>query len=295
MTAEKTTANGAAPADVPADAAEKVQAAAPSRNIHQRRLAVMARCKAIVPDREHFQKFRYVSIQALENRLREFIVAEGLDVVTSFDLDHPGFVQVDQVNADDPDDTLRTYWPVVDGDKGWAYTVKYPLMRLFHIGDGEEGDEAEMAKKSGQTASRSAQGRSSPPNAPPGRSAAPATGTTPPPAVFAHPPEPVVSGGLGRVGQAIALFATLATEDAKKNAAWAALTRAGWRRGSGGITGSPPNRFIPSLSIEALATLLAELRDIEGREADESPDPVRESAAILGSSAGDIDPDEIPF
>lgn len=120
--------------------------ALPSRNVHQRKLAVMARCGAIVPDKTHALKFDYLSIQTVSNHLREFCVEEGLDVQASIGED----LELSLINADDPRDRSVTHWPIVANDKGFAYTVKFPLVRLFLIGDGDENDEADMANQPAQ-------------------------------------------------------------------------------------------------------------------------------------------------
>ncbi len=254
------------------EATPEAPSPAATRNVHQRRLAVMARCKAVVPDKEHFQKFWYISIQALENHLREFLVAEGLDVWASFDPATPGFVTVTMACAE-TGECLPTYWPVVEGDKGWAYSVKYPLMRLFHVGDGEEGDEAEMAERSAHAADRQ---RSSSPSQPQ-RGAA---GGTPPAAPAVARPSTVA-------GEIITLFNHLTADGRTKKDAWDILCSGpeGWKRGDG-----PPHAFVPKGSPEWQADLLARLRRLAGREDDETPEPV---AAARGG--GDVDPDEIPF
>lgn len=115
-----------------------------TRNVHQRKLAVMKRCGAIVPDKDHALKFRYVSIQALSNHLREFCVEAGLGIDVRI-VDNEVIVRL--TNVDEPTDVIESTWPVMAADKGFAYSVKYPLMRTFLIGDGEENDEASMANQ----------------------------------------------------------------------------------------------------------------------------------------------------
>ena len=155
-------------------------AADKTRNVYQRKLAVMRRCSAIKPDKTHpHHRFDYVSIQNLENHLREFCAEEGLDVQPSIS---DGVVTLTLTNADKPDEQIVSSWPVVDGDKGWAFSVKFPLVRTFHVGDGEENDEADMANKSAQAASTQAQRGTS-------------TGATPAaPARAASSPRPASNG-----------------------------------------------------------------------------------------------------
>lgn len=125
------------------------KALAGPRNVHQRKLAVMAKCAAIVPDGFHqHHKFKFLSIQMVSNHLRAFCAEEGLDVTPGFDPQYPGYVRIDFVNADDPADAFVAWYPEVPQDKGFAYSTKYPLVRAFLIGDGEEDDEAEMATRS---------------------------------------------------------------------------------------------------------------------------------------------------
>ena len=124
------------------------------RNVYARKLAVMAKCGEITPDKKHpAHGFMYVSIQTLSNHLRKFCVEEGLDITSS---EADGRLVFTLTNVDDPSDNIISIWPVVAGDKGYAYSHKYPLMRLFLVGDGEENDEAEMATKSGAAATQSA-------------------------------------------------------------------------------------------------------------------------------------------
>jgi hypothetical protein len=135
--------------------------------VYQRKLAVMARCSAIVPDKQHGQGFPYISVQAISNHLREFLVEEGLDVTPSLSENHDA-LRVTLTNADDPKQQIVSDWPLVDKDKAWAYTFKWALIRIFAIGDGEEGDEAELANNSGRRAQRQADAReASAPAAPP--------------------------------------------------------------------------------------------------------------------------------
>lgn len=122
--------------------------ASPPLNVYQRKLRVMAALD-IKPDKRHSLGFEYVSIQHLSNQLRTLCAKEGLDVEITFPDNDPGYIDIYLVNVDVPSDTIYTRWPVIEGDKGWAYTVKYPLVRLFLVGDPEENDEAEMAEKSG--------------------------------------------------------------------------------------------------------------------------------------------------
>jgi hypothetical protein len=124
-----------------------------ARNVYERKLAVMARCKDIVPDKVHpHHKFQYNSIQQISNRLREYAVAEQLDISVDFPPEHDGYVRVrlscsGGASANGPE-TAVAYYPVTPDDKGLAYSTKYALIRLFLIGDGEENDEAEMADRS---------------------------------------------------------------------------------------------------------------------------------------------------
>lgn len=128
-----------------------------TRNAHQRKLAVMKRCAGIKPDKKHpAHHYDYVSIQNLSNLLRDYCAEEGLDPNAGFDRESGMFV-LDLVNADDPSDHIPSYWPVIEGDKGWAFTTKFPLIRTFLVGDGEEADESEMAERSAHTATKAAQ------------------------------------------------------------------------------------------------------------------------------------------
>lgn len=140
-------------------------------NAHQRKLAVMRRLDALAPDKFHpHHRFSYISIQALSAAVRRACVEEGLDVVFSVT---DGAVVIELVNADAPSDRIVTTWPTVDGDRGWAYGIKFPLMRLFLVGDDDEADEAEMAAASGRAATRAASsspvGASVPSSVPPAR------------------------------------------------------------------------------------------------------------------------------
>ena len=113
-----------------------------TKNVYQRKAAVMAKCKAITLDKTHpHHGFQYTSIGNLENHLREWMVEEGLDITPTCDPERPGFIDFPLVNVDKPDEVIHSWWPIVEDDKGWAYTVKYPQMRVFHIGDGEEDRE----------------------------------------------------------------------------------------------------------------------------------------------------------
>lgn len=130
----------------------------PGRNVHQRKLAVMAKCDAITLDADYNGqtrdgrpiRFRYVSIQSVSNHLRHFCAEEGIDVNISASSDGTALV-LELVNADTPSEKIVSTWPIVAGDKAWAYTTKYALVRTFLIGDGEENDEADMAARSGET------------------------------------------------------------------------------------------------------------------------------------------------
>jgi hypothetical protein len=128
------------------------------RNVYQRKLAVMERCGNIEKDDYNGYSaktgkevhFKYIGVQTLSNYLRKALVEEGLDVEFSFE---EGQLLVSLVNVDEPSDRIVTRWPIVDQDKGYAYSTKYPLIRLFQVGDNEEGDEAELAERSGKAAS----------------------------------------------------------------------------------------------------------------------------------------------
>ena len=127
-----------------------------SDNVHQRKLAVMRRCHALVPDKMHpAHHFPYISIQRLSNELRQFAIDEGLDIVASVDAEQ---MIIQLVNVDQPEQIIISRWPMVEADKAWAYSFKWALMRLFLIGDGEEGDEAEMAQRSRASTGRRAAG-----------------------------------------------------------------------------------------------------------------------------------------
>lgn len=122
------------------------------RNVYKRKLAVMAKCDGIKPDAQYGQEggkvhFPYLSVQYISNQIRKFAVEEGLDVTCSVAGD---LVIVVMTNVDDPKEQITATWPLVPQDKAWAYSTKYALIRTFLIGDGEEGDEAENAKASGQ-------------------------------------------------------------------------------------------------------------------------------------------------
>lgn len=134
-----------------------------TRNVHQRKLAVMKRCAVITPDSKYNGqtkdgrpiRFEYLSVQAISNHVRGFCVEEGLDLVPSIS---DNLVVLELVNADQPDDKIVATWPIVPNDKAWAYSLKYALIRTFLIGDGEEGDEAEMAGHSEQAATQRSNG-----------------------------------------------------------------------------------------------------------------------------------------
>ena len=150
-----------------------VQAAV--KNVHARKLAVMQKCSAITPDKVHAHHgFPYISVQAISNHLRQFAVEEGLDIIASVgDL----MTMIELVNVDQPDDRIVAHFPLVEDDKAWAYSIKFALIRLFLIGDGEEGDEAEMATRSGATngSARRATPAPGPSGAAPARQAPPVT------------------------------------------------------------------------------------------------------------------------
>lgn len=230
-------------------------APAVSRNVWQRKLAVMKRCGAIAPDKRHpHHGFDYVSIQTLENHLREFLVAEGLDVTATVE---DGSVAIWLTNVDEPTDQIVSRWPIVADDKGWAYSVKYPLMRLFHVGDGDEGDEKEMADKSARTATEQAQRTET-------RTSA-ARSVTPPTAPH------------GVAGEAIALFNRLTKDERTKRAAWNVLTSRelgehAWQRKSDTHRGSgPPYSWLPTLPVEVQARILKALQVVDGAEIDDAP------------------------
>jgi len=132
-----------------------------ARNVYQRKLAVMKRCDEIVPDKVHpHHKFEYNSIQQISNRLRQYAVEEGLDIAVDFPPEHEGYARVtltcSEMEGVGGVYTSRSvhFYPIAPDDKGLAYSTKYPLIRLFLIGDGEENDEAEMANKSSARPSR---------------------------------------------------------------------------------------------------------------------------------------------
>ncbi|MGH7722079.1 MAG: hypothetical protein ACRENL_04480 [Candidatus Dormibacteria bacterium] len=148
VTTSKQTVNGVA-----AEAAGAgPNAVTPERTVHERKLAVMAKCGAISRDASYVvqgRKVEYVSITHLCDSLRRFCVEEGLDVISSI---HDGEVTVTLVNAAAPEQTIVSTWPVVAQDRGWSYSIKYPLIRLFLVGDGEE-DDASGAQHSAAAAS----------------------------------------------------------------------------------------------------------------------------------------------
>jgi hypothetical protein len=238
MTPERTTAPGA-PADVPAGATAK--AGAP--NVYQRKLAVMKRCGGIEPDKVHFQKFDYISIQHLSNSLREYLIAEGLDVTTGI---VDGEVLVTLTNVDNPHDQIVSSWPVIEADKGWAYSVKYPLIRLFLVGDGEENDEAEMATKSGETATKTREGRGAPPSNPPS-TAAPAHSSV--------------------TAELLGLLETALKDEDTAKATWTLLAKEGRPKGMG------PTRWVPTLPVETQLRILAGLKGLAGEPTDNPYDP----------------------
>jgi hypothetical protein len=130
---------------------EKTSASTDVRNVYQRKQAVVRRCAAIVPDKKHpAHHYMYNSIQNVSNHLRAIGAEEGLDIQPSFNHELPGWLFLTFTNVDKPSEQIVSEWPVVDGDKGFAYTTKFPLIRSFLIGDGEENDESEMADRSGQ-------------------------------------------------------------------------------------------------------------------------------------------------
>lgn len=119
-----------------------------TRTVFERKLAVMKRCSEIAPDKKHPKfGFYYNSIQQVSNKLREYAVAEGLDISVDFPPEHPGYTRV-TLTCSDSSDEMEKFYPIAPDDKGLAYSTKYPLIRLFLIGDGEENDEAEMAARS---------------------------------------------------------------------------------------------------------------------------------------------------
>jgi hypothetical protein len=126
-----------------------------TRNVYQRKLAIMRRCQAIAPDSQYDAtskatgarvQFPYLSVQYISNELRQFCCEEGLDCTVSVVSDQ---VVIELTNVDEPKDRITATWPLVPNDKAWAYSVKYALIRTFLIGDGTEGDEAENAERSG--------------------------------------------------------------------------------------------------------------------------------------------------
>jgi hypothetical protein len=118
-----------------------VTAEAPTKNVYQRKLAVMAKCDDIKLDKVHpHHGFRYISIQNIEERLRKLCVEEGLDI-TATCFTTTNHITIVLTNVDDPKDQIESTWPLADDDKGFAYSVKYPLLRIFHVGDEEEARE----------------------------------------------------------------------------------------------------------------------------------------------------------
>ncbi len=126
------------------------------RNVHQRKLAVMRRLDGLGPDKVYDGvskktgarvRFPYISIQAVSNGLRKAAVEEGLDILVQ-PQPSAGTITIELVNVDDPEDRIVSEWPLVPEDRAWAYSAKYALVRLFLIGDAEEGDEAELAEGS---------------------------------------------------------------------------------------------------------------------------------------------------
>jgi hypothetical protein len=127
-----------------------------SRNVYQRKLAVMAKCETLRMRGKHdHYGFSYHTVQDLSNHLRKILVEEGLDVEFDF-AEVDGFVTVVLINASDPrpEEKIISRWPIVENDKGYAYTTKFPLIRMFLIGDSEEGDEAKLAEESGKATNR---------------------------------------------------------------------------------------------------------------------------------------------
>ncbi len=96
--------------------------------------------------------------------------------------------------------------------------------------------------------------------------------------VAADLPAPL-PGGLGPVGQTIALFNRLSMDGEKSRRAWELLGKAGWVRGAGM---GAAHQFIPRLDPTRLSALQRGLQELETAEADETP-------------AGDVDPEAIPF
>lgn len=130
-----------------------------SLNIHERKLAVMARVGEIHHDKTHpAHKYTYNSIDNISNAIRALFIEYGIAYEPSCS---DGQMIVKLVNVDTPTDTSTTTWPLVPDDKGFAYSTKFPLVRTFLIADSAdddpdksgEADESQMASNSGRAAS----------------------------------------------------------------------------------------------------------------------------------------------
>lgn len=125
-------------------------------NVYQRKVAVMQKCATVKPDSEYADRtgkvlYKYMGITEVSDGVRPLLVEAGLDVEVDFG-PMPGFARCSYVNVDDPQDRIDTHWPIVEGDKLFALTTKQWLIRSLLLGDGEEGDVNEMAKKSSESA-----------------------------------------------------------------------------------------------------------------------------------------------
>lgn len=113
-------------------------------NIHERKLAVMARVGEIHHDKTHpHHNYTYNSIDNISNAIRALFVEFGIGYEPSCS---DGVMTVRLVNVDRPDDTSTTTWPVVDDDKGFAYSTKFPLVRTFLVADSAEDDPAKSGE-----------------------------------------------------------------------------------------------------------------------------------------------------
>jgi len=136
MTETKTT-----PARVEAPSANGTEPTVDTRPLGRRWLAVLDRIGDLEPDKTHpHHKFRYVSIQKLSSALRKACIAEGVFYWPSVRGDQ-FIVRIE--NADDERQVRTSAWPVFEDDKGFAYTVKYPLARVTLMGD-EADDQSEQ-------------------------------------------------------------------------------------------------------------------------------------------------------
>ena len=110
-------------------------------NIYQRKVALMQELGEVGRGGKNpHLKNEYIRYQDLMDALRPLTAKHGIDVICEIADGPIGYVTL--TNVDDPADQIVQRWAPTDlpKDQGGSYLIKYALMKLFLIGDGEDPD-----------------------------------------------------------------------------------------------------------------------------------------------------------